>query len=206
MRLLEDDLILVTSNVIGVWRIPMLLPAPITSAGNIHRPLVLTPNPVSDAVVSSAPLRSSAKLPTDPPILLDFFGSRGGPNFLVRMVLKPVQSDDLLPHVIPVTAHLISVGGKPVAYESIRYDKNRALIIYQDVSHSVWASLSPFPTRNHQPGPATSICRRLYSPPAVGLPGSPMHSFCPASARLCVIAGDHEIRVMDYVIPPTYTS
>ena len=165
-------------------------------------PLLRLVCPLDDAVFSSQSIwhpRPQA------PYYFDAIGGDKNSTTISRYVLKHIENkqSDGLPCSIPVLVDSFQ-------YEDINYQLPRfrsfqlrngdRLISWM---HDVALRLHLSTTATAGPGPHNKVSGTLWQWPRLMRFQSDQHySFCAWTGRLCVSSWDHEIRVLDYLMPP----
>jgi len=140
----------------------------------------------------------------------EYFDSIGeeddGSITVSRYVLKPITNDpsDGLPSRIPIAVDWFkdqSMGGgwnKSTAWRMS--DSDRLIAWLNDAG--LYLHLSTTSGSAEGP-PGTSAVGFLWKwPKHQAAHRDRHHAFCPMSGRLCISSWDHEIRVLDYLMPP----
>jgi hypothetical protein len=169
-------------------------------------PLLRIVCPLEGALCSTQSIWNPGTTSTQTPFYFDSVGGDdGGTTTIARYALKRIDNklSDGLPSNIPILVDYLR--NEDIASDFPRF---RAYQPLHNTRLSSWVSgttlrlhWSTTPTPEGRPTARRSGI--LWQWPRPMLFQDDVHyAFCPLAGRLCVSSWDHEIRVLDYVIPP----
>ena len=129
-------------------------------------------------------------------------GDADGKTTICRYVLKHIDNkpSDGLPCSIPIMIDSLrnqDIFSNPPRFRSFQLSERERLLCWIH-EFSIRVQLSTLAGSAEDPAQVKSGVLWLW--PA--LPSEPYFTFCPMMGRLCVSSWDHEVRVLDYVVPP----